>query len=531
MSSTLPPYTGPWGEEQAAHLLRRTGFGLRPDEVTELAAMTPAAAVDRLLEERPLPAPPVNYNFTEDPNVPVGAPWDGKPLVRGVNVNGYRLQSLRAWTYDNIRRERLSVRERMCEFWNNHFGIAGGGQAQIRYDYHKLLKTHALGNFRELVQRVTVEMSMLIFLNGNQNFAASPNENYARELLELFTLGKGPQIAPGDYSTYTEQDVRALARALTGWRIRYAWNDFSRRPESYFDARRHDTGNKRLSHHFGHDVIRNGGAEEYRHVVNRIFQQPAVARHLCRKLYRHFVYYDITEAEERDVIEPLARLFEEHDFELRPVLRALFLSEHFYATDNRGPMIKNPLQFVAGAMRTFGHAHQFDGFPIDQQRRMFIFYYYAAAGMEQDYFYPPSVAGWEAYYQAPAYYRIWINSSTLQVRTRFTQTMTDAQGAGVGLGNRATYDYLSWITQVPNATDPNALIAGVTRLLLPQPLTPGQLANLKEVLIPGLPDFEWTVEYGDHLANPRDSALADSVHAKLRDLFRAIFSLAEYQLV
>ncbi|MEM6773192.1 MAG: DUF1800 family protein [Bacteroidota bacterium] len=120
----LTPYTGEWTKTQAAHLLRRTGFGLRPEEVSQLVGMDIEDAVDLLLADQPFPSKPINYNFVQDPNVGVGDEWDGEPLIAGVNVNQYRLQSLRAWTYDNIRKERLSVRERMCEFFTNHFGIA-----------------------------------------------------------------------------------------------------------------------------------------------------------------------------------------------------------------------------------------------------------------------------------------------------------------------------------------------------------------------------------------------------------------------
>jgi uncharacterized protein (DUF1800 family) len=528
----LTPYEGEWTVTQAAHLLRRTSFGLRPEEVEQLVGMDIEAAIDLLLQDPPTPPGPINYNSEEDPNVPLGGPWDGEPLLAGVNLNTYRIQSLRAWVYENIRNERLSISERMTEFWLNHFSIAGGGQGQVRYDYQKLLREFALGNFKELIKRVTIENAMLVFLNGNQNFAASPNENYAREVLELFTVGKGAQIAPGDYTNYTEEDVRALARALTGWRTR---NLYSTNPtletSSYFDAGRHDTTDKQLSYHFNNDVISNGGIEEYSMVIDRIFQQPAVARYICQKLYRHFVYYKIDATEQNEIIEEMAQIFEANNFEIRPVLRALLLSEHFYDTDNQGPMIKNPLQLVAGMMRTFNHDHDFNDFPLDQKRRMYVYYYYRAAVMGMDYFNPPSVAGWEAYYQAPSFSRIWINSSTLQERTRFARTMTSANGINAGENVRARYDYLSWIKQIPSATDPNDLISGITSYLLPRPLTEGQLANLKEVLIPGLPDFEWTVEYGDHLASPNDNDLAASVESKLRDLFLAIFSLAEFQLV
>jgi len=528
----LAPYEGEWTATQAAHLLRRTSFGIRHEELEQLTNMDLASSLDLLLEDRPLPSPPINYDYLLDPNVRLGAPWPGNPLVAGLNLNQYRYRSLRSWVIDNIRKERLSVRERMVEFWSNHFAIAGGGQAQVRYDNHMLLENFALGNFRELIKRVVVDKAMLVFLNGNQNFVESPNENFARELLELFTVGKGPQIGEGDYSNYTEEDVRALARALTGWRTRYLYSTVpGREPEVYFQANRHDTSDKQLSYHFNNDVISDAGEEEYKQVVDRIFEQPATALYICRKLYRHFVYYKISAEVEAGIIAPMARILVENDFEIRPVLRALFMSQHFFDADNLGPMIKNPLQLVCGLMRTFNHDHQIDGFNLDQERRTTNYYYYRAAIMQMDYFYPPSVAGWEAYYQEPGFYRIWINSSTLQERTRFTQTMTNANGFGVGDGVRATYDYLGWIAQIPEATEPNRLIDGIVQRLLPRPLTDGQLANLKETLIPGLPDFEWTVEYGAYLANPNDEDLANSVAAKLRDLFRAVFNLAEFQLV
>lgn len=491
-----------------------------------------ADAVDLLLADQPLPESPINYNFLLDPNVPLGAPWSGHPLIPGINVNTYRNQSLRSWVIDNIRKERLSVRERMTEFWANHFAIAGGGQPQVRLDYHMLLEEFALGNFKELVKRITIDKAMMVFLNGNLNSANSPNENYAREVLELFTVGKGPQIAEGDYTNYTEDDVRALARALTGWRTRNYYNTAPGTfPEVYYQANRHDTTDKQLSHHFNNDVITNGDEDEYKQVIDRIFQQSAVARYICRKLYRHFVYYKISEQEENEIVEAMAQILEDNDFEIKPVLRAFFMSQHFYDVDNQGPMIKNPLQLVGGLMRSFNHDYQIDDFTLEQERRLLNYYFFRAALMDMDYFNPPSVAGWEAYYQAPGFSRIWINSSTLQERTRFTLTMTSNNGFGLGDGVRAKFDYLGWIKLLPNATDPNALITGIVERLLPRALTDGQLANLKEALIPGLPDFEWTVEYGDHIANPNDEDLAASVEAKLRDLFRAVFSLAEFQLV
>ena len=523
----LTPYSGEWTAAQVTHLLRRTGYGILKSEVDQILGLGMEAAVDMLLADQPLPSPPINYEFENDPNVPIGETWVNQPLVDGVNVNNYRRASLRSWMIEIIRKERLSVRETMVLFWTNHFGIATVNQPQVRYDYHRLLQTYALGNFRDLIKEITINPAMLVFLNGNQNNVNSPNENYSRELLELFSIGKGPQIGEGDYTNYTEDDVRALARALTGWRTRYFGStDPNNLPESYFQANRHDTTDKQLSYHFNNDIISDGGALEYQMVVDRIFQEDEVARFICRKLYRHFVYYKISDAEETEVIEAMAQLLIANDYEIRPVLAALLKSEHFYDFDNRGPMIKNPMQFTMGLLRSFGYDHLDTS--LSQDRRILQFFFSRAALMDMDYFNPPSVAGWEAYYQAPGFYRIWINSSTLQERSRLTNQLLAGFNQG---GMRFDFDWLGWIEQIPNATDPNDLIQGITELLLPRDLTEGQLANLKEALIPGLPDFEWTVEYGIYLESPDDEDLRNSVLAKLRDLFRAVFNLAEFQLV
>ncbi|MEL7377759.1 MAG: DUF1800 domain-containing protein, partial [Bacteroidota bacterium] len=428
MVNDLTPYDGPWGPEQAAHLLRRTSYGLLKSEIDQVVEMGMEAAVDMLLEDRPLPPPPINYTEPNASNVPLGETWVNIPLLGGPEEQTYRRISTRAWIVDTIRKERMSIRETMTHFWINHFGISGVNQPQVIYDYHSLLQTLALGNFRELVKAVTIDPRMLVFLNGNQNNANSPNENYARELLELFTVGKGPQIGPGDYSNYTEDDVRAIARALTGWRTRY-FNSTEFLPESYYQANRHDTGDKELSYHFNNDIISNAEENEYAVVVDRIFQQSACAYFICRKLYRHFIYYKIDDAEEATIIEPMAQLLIANDYEIRPVMSALLKSRHFYDVENLGPMIKNPAQLIYGLLRSFDYQHLTPD--LDQERRILQLYHNRSTILGMDLFNTPSVSGWEAYYQAPAFYRIWINSSTLQERTRFTNQVT-ANGFNLG---------------------------------------------------------------------------------------------------
>jgi uncharacterized protein (DUF1800 family) len=525
--SGLEPYTGPWEYEQAAHLLRRTMFGPRHQEIKIAAAAGLQTTVNQLFTELALPDPPINYNFENDPNVPIGATWVNAPYTAGVNaIRNYRNLSLRVWTAEQLLFEGVSIREKLTLFWHNHFGVSNIGDPKFWYQHITTLRANAWGNFRDLVKAITIDPAMLRFLNGNQSTRTAPNENYARELMELFTLGKGQAAGPGDYTTFTEQDVAAMARVLTGWRDRgYNTNNPDVAVESYFQANRHDTGNKQLSHRFDNQIITNKGEDEYAYLVDVIFERPEVARFISRKLYRWFVYYVIDETTEQAVIEPMAQLLEAHDFEIRPVLEALLSSTHFYHILNQGPMIKNPIDFVLSAFRPTAVSLPDNPTQRFQALRDLL---RLTIPMQMEYFNPPDVAGWKAYYQAPAYYRTWISAATLPPRMRYTDTLSTN---GYRFGNfymRANVLEMVKISDDPY--DPVRIVRDWARLLLPQALTESQIAALKEILVPGLPDYVWGVEYTNYEAAPNNNALRNAVETKLRTLLRAMLSMAEFYL-
>ncbi|HMO38755.1 MAG TPA: DUF1800 domain-containing protein [Saprospiraceae bacterium] len=523
--TTLAPYAGPWGFEQAAHLLRRTMFAPRLAQIKTAVAQGLDATLAQLFQELPMPDPPVNYLSNNDPFVPLGDTWVDAPYSRTINLRNPRHRSLRAWTMGLLLAEGVSIRERMTLFWHNHFATNNVNDPKYLYRHISLLRANAWGNFRELVKAITIDPTMLRFLNGNENTRVAPNENYARELLELFTIGKGEQVGPGDYSTFTEQDVAEMARVLTGWRDR-GFNAYEEVPiEAFFVPNRHDTGAKQLSHRFDNEVISNMGNQEYAHLVDVIFRQPEVARHICRKLYRWFVYYKIDETVEANVIEPMAQLLIASNFEMRPVLEALLRSEHFFDVLSMGPVIKNPLDFVVSAVKTFDFDFP-DNYRLQYEAWWRIFLQTPA--MQMEYFNPPEVAGWKAYYQEPVFYRTWINAATLPKRMSFTDTLIIN---GLQAGNeRLRLDALKFIKTIDDPYDPNAVVESFARILLPRPLTDNQLAQLKEVLIPGLPDYEWGVEYTDYEANPGNMQLAVAVDAKLRNVIRVLLSIPEFYL-
>ena len=526
--SGLEPYTGTWDEITAGHLLRRTTFGPTKDELKQSVQYGLAWTMGKLFENRPLPTPPINYYYDKDPNVPIGSTWINAPYQADINVKYPRIQSLYAWSVGVMITSGMHIREKMTLFWHNHFVTARSelNDPKFQYDYISRLRRNALGNFRDFVKKMTIDPSMLRYLNGNQNTAAKPNENYAREILELFALGKGPIAGPGDYTNYTEDDVIALARVFTGWRDR-GFNTLN--PdipvESYYTSGRHDKGDKQLSHRFNNAVITNGEDQEYAQAIDIIFQKEECARFICRKLYRWYVYYEIDETVEATVIAPMAQILIDNDYNIQPALYALLNSAHFYDDCLRGAMIKNPVDFSMTMVRQSGW---FPGDDIYQKYRYWRLLFNQFGLMQMAYYDPPSVAGWKAWYQEPGFYQIWLNSVTLPTRAELSRLMA-VTGIKVS-GKAAPLPVIEWVAKFDDPYDPNALIEEFAFQLFPRGVSQTKLDYLKGVLLPGLPDYEWTVEYGDFVADPSNEALAKAVENKLRTLLSTMLQMPEYQL-
>lgn len=522
----LEKFSGEWSAGEAAHLLRRATFGPSKAEIIEATALGLEGTIRKLMQYPPLPNPPVNFRHEDDPNVPIGSTWIHAPYVRQLNLHRYRLQSLASWTLQVLAQEGFSIREKMTLFWYNHFAIHQIIDPSYLYKHVTLLRENALGNFRELIKSVTIDPAMLRFLNGNQNTKQAPNENYARELLELYTIGKGPQVAPGDYSTFTEEDVLAIARVLTGWRdLGYLTQNPEQRIYSVFVNVRHDLSNKQLSPRFDNAIIPNMGEQEYAHLIDVIFRQKEVARFICRKLYRWFVYYDIDEAIAADIIEPLADLLISVDFEIQPVLEKLLSSAHFYDNLNRGPMIKHPLDFIVSLIRQFEVV-----IPEDTETKytLFLRLNNQASSMEMNYYNPPSVSGWKAWHQEPSYYRFWINGTTLPIRENFTATMANSGFRFNGFALQI--DALKFLDNLEAPSDVNAVLQECIQILLPKDLTEQQKAALKDILVGGLPDFVWNNEYVTYKTEPGNTNAAAIIEGKFRSLLETLLAMAEYYL-
>ena len=519
----LTPYTGVWDQHTASHLLKRAMIAPNSEQIAQAVSDGLALTIEKLFAPSPDPGFPINYNEDEDPNVPIGSTWINAPITPNLN---YPQRSLRAWQMSLQLNEGVSLLEKMVLFWHNHFVTGQTNIAKLTYQYVKLLRDNAFGNFRTLVEEITVNPLMLEYLNGNENNKNAPNENYARELLELFTIGKGEQAGPGDYTNYTEEDIKEIARSLTGWTINFpALVAGGEIPPAVFRLNRHDTNTKTLSHRFGNAVISNLGNQEYKQVIDIILQQDEVSRFMARNLYRWFVYYFIDDEIESTVIEPLAEIMRQENYEIKPVIAALLSSEHFYHENAIGAQIKSPIDFTASCIKPFKVEINFN---LTQTYSLWFALHGLNQALQQDMFNPPDVAGWKAYYQEPIYYRNWINGVTLTIRRALTDGMASGQ---IDVFMRPWgIDVLKVVDAIPNASDPNGMIQALVDLVLPYPLTQAQMDYLKESLIPGLPDFEWTIEYGQYLSNPTDETIRTAVENRLRTLFIALLALPEFQL-
>ena len=418
VASGLNPYAGSWTRNEVSHLLKRTLFSATKPDIDYFLSRTIGQSVDELLSPAPAVNPPLrDYGLIrdqfgtlfDDHGVAEGQTWvndlnqASDPTVLP-DINHLRGESLRKWWAGLILNQNRNICEKMVLFWHHHFSVQKEEvqNTTFLYRHHSLLRSNVLGNVRELTKNITIDPAMLIHLNGYLNSKLAPDENFARELQELMTVGKGID------SLYTENDVIEAARVLTGWRIN------SDTMASFFDAKSHDTGNKTFSAFYNNTTIagNSNGLQEIDQFVNMIFATAETAKFICRKLYKWFVYYEIDDSTEINVIGPLADILRNNNYEIKPVLETLLKSEHFFDTLNQACYIKSPYDLIVGTLKEFNviipsYTDYTTGYEF------FYKVYKKAAEMQQDLFQPPDVSGWPSYHQEPMHYELWINSNSL----------------------------------------------------------------------------------------------------------------------
>lgn len=532
-TSGIAPYAGVWTKDEVIHLLKRTMFGAKSNDVSYFLGLNMNQSVDELINPTAAPPlPPVKeYDETSaatpDTDVPAGTTWINSVNNDGTIQSRRRASYKKWWTGVLINQDR-SIREKMTLFWHNHFATetVDVGNANLLYKHITLLRSSSLGNFKQLVRDVTVDGAMLIYLNGRYNTATAPDENYGRELQELFTIGKE------NNPNYTEDDVKTAAKVLTGWRVDTSTNSFP----SYFTASRHDTGNKQFSSFYNNKIItgRTGataGDLEINDLMDVIFSKSnEVSAFFVRKLYRFFVHSEIDAAAEMNVIAPLATLLRQSNWEIKPVLSALLKSEHFFDVLNRTAQIKTPIDHAVSVCREWDIVFPNAVTEYADAYGMWNYVMSVAAQGQQNIGDPPNVAGWPAYYQAPQFYELWINTDTLPKRSQFTDLMI---GNGYTRnGKKIIIDAVAFTKKLPDASDPNLLISDVLELVCPMSLSIQSRNQLKkDFLLTGQDqDYYWTNAWQAYLSSPV-TANFNIVNTRLRSLYKYIMNLAEYQLM
>jgi hypothetical protein len=459
-----PTRAEPWGRKWAAHLYRRAGFGASRAELVESVRLGPEGALNQLL----------NGPAADELSLTLA---DVGRIAADHDDGGQKLRGW--WLYCMLHGNPLL--EKLTLFWHNHFAtsIFKVKSVQLMFRQNLLLRRRALGKFEPFLQAMSKDGAMLVWLDSNSNVKASPNENYARELMELFSLGVG---------NYTEKDVREAARAFTGWHT----DGVGFR----FDASVHDGGKK--------TVLAKTGDWDGSDVVRIVLEQPAAARFLVRKFYQHFVSENAVPPD--GLLEPLCQTFRKSDYDIAALSKTILASRHFYSEHAFRQRVKSPVEYALGAVRAVYRLFPesaADYRPLPQQalvRRI--------AGMGQQLFAPPNVKGWVGG-------RSWLNTSTLLERSNFASEL--AMGTiwtPAGTRDSAT---------PPKALDP-ARILGEEEWKTPEDI----VRVLLDLYVPGGARSDAEARLVAFIAHGKPAGA--ELERRVREAVHAILTMAEYHL-
>lgn len=403
------PGPGGWTRREATHLLWRTQLGATHAEI-EAATTT---GLEKTLERLTTPQPESESFVSAD------------TLLRRTAFDTGGIADLKAWWLYRMLNSVNPLVEKMSLVWHSHFATSNAKVQSVPYmaDQNDLIRRHATGNFRPLLRGMARDVAMLVWLDGNANRKRQPNENFAREVMELFSL---------DVGNYTEHDIKEAARAFSGWQVREG--------KFWFNELQHDTGTKTV---FGTSGNLNGDD-----VIDLCLTQPACPRFLARKLLRAFVI----PTPPAELVDGLAERIRHHDFEMAPVLRELLSSRVFFSPEARSALIKGPVELMLGAYRSLEvHAKLATTIPL-------------LASLGQDVFEPPTVKGWDGG-------RLWISSTSMLQRANFA--------AELAMGNRLGMIPVEALSNsVAGSESPEAIVRHFADLLLNRELDSDVTARL-----------------------------------------------------
>ncbi len=358
------------------HLFSRAGFGANVAEMLQYAATPIADIVTEMLNSQ-LPAPPGEW-INEPFDINEYLNWTPEEQMAFLMLNYERINEMRMWWLEQMMSKATNLQEKMTLYWHGHFTTDAESAvlATFIYKQNDTLRRNALGNFRAFLKEIYKDPGMLLYLDGVSNIVGAPNENFARELLELFTMGVG---------NYTEDDIKEIARALTGWEID-TYN-----VSSFFNPNLHDYGQKTI---FGQTGNFDGDD-----VIDIILEQEQTAIYVAGRIYEFFV----SRERDEDFINELAATFRNNDYEFKPMLEQLFNSDFFYSEDVKASLIKSPVELTVSNARLLENGSVNTFFVLAVQELI-----------NQVLLMPPNVAGWPGQ-------RAWINPTTYVYRNTISE--------------------------------------------------------------------------------------------------------------
>lgn len=537
----LSTYTKPLTAKTAAHLLRRATFGPTNKEIADFTGMTAWSAIVKLIDNAALrknPPPPVEMDGRRSD---VGQEFLTKPWT--LTRKDQYFEFIRYWWMGLMTEQtgNPSILEKLAAFWQNHFVTAHNmvGDYRQTYNYLTLIRANSLGNFRNFVIAITKDPNMLMYLDGNSNTKKLPNENYAREMQELFTVG---QKNFKGVENYTETDVKTAARVLTGWQVKNYYLPGT--PVASFNATLHDTTDKTFSSAYGNKVIKGrsgdtAGDDELKDLINMLLAHPECPKFIVRKIYRYFVNNNVTDDIETNVIIPLADRFVKENFNIMPVIRSLLSSDIFYDENNIGAIIKSPAEFVIGTMRHFDQKVPDMKTDSNAFMRMMLFQYQYMERLQMNFLDQPSVFGSVPYYQT-GFSTNWINGSTLGIRGACSDAFAvpywpirDTTKIGV--------DWIAWLkvlqpnfyspATTPTITAETAFNEMVKGLFVFELDAAKKNFLIDTIMMRGTPRATWEFELkGLRSSTTNIGVYRDGLTARCQTVMKYMLRMAEYQV-
>ncbi len=533
--ASLNQRQGPLGKRLGAHLLRRTTFSITPARIAAFASKTAAEAVEEIFTLTPYvhPEGPISYDDGVSAWLTDGN-YDNRPENSSI-----RRRSVQLWLYNELVHD-PSIRHKMTFFWHSIF-ISALDEDWRLFDRWRLFQQFATGNVKTLAYKISLDSAMLRYLNNNVNRKGSPNENYAREFQELFTILKGEQIDTGNYTNYTEHDVVEAARVLTGFRD----NTFDNKdPETglatgiaqYYN---HDAGNKKFSAAYQYQTITGAVSEEdmYRELqdfIDMVFGQLETARAYVRRFYRYFVSDRISDEVESDIIEPLAQQLQSDNYEAENTLKTLFSSLHFFDEDDGDPTnevigakIKSPLELYLASVNLFdankmGVLNDTPDY-YNTVAYNIIWRVLQPMGLPE---YPLTVEGYPGYFKAPGFSKFWFDGSTIAQRYKLPDALRDGKSISSSSAIPYQVDIVAFVAgNLINQQYANEVVRQFLEITLPEMPGGDRFNYFLNILLGGLSAINWMNTWNAYVQTGDDS----SVRVALEALFEAVTRSPEFQ--